>query len=224
MSADERTIALSVLGSEYAMLGAALGAAWSASLTRTSIFLGVLSAAGVAAGFAAQGGLEVRSFVALLLVVLPVLFFLGAATFIRLVQVQRESIVYIYGMNRIRLFFQQSAPGTRPYFVLPAHDDASALYRSPGTGMPLRPPRFQLAYLLVQTQGVVGVITAAIGGAFGALLLAGIDGTVAWLAGIGLFVLAVIGLFAYWQRSLNELLGSMRSISPTPTEEVGAPF
>lgn len=224
MTADERSTALAILGSEYALLGSALGAAWSASLNRTTIFLGVLSAAGVAAGFAAQGGIESGSFVSVALVVLPVMFFLGVATFVRLVQVQRESIVYIAGMNRIRYFFQQIAPKTRPYFVLPAHDDGSALFRSPGTGMPLRPPRFQLLYLLVQTQGVVGVITAAVGGAFGALLVARVAPDLSWPLGVTLFVVAAAGLFVYWQRSLTELMRSIRSVNPTPADEIGAQF
>lgn len=100
------------------MLMAAVAAAWSASLVRTTIFLGVLSAAGVALGFAAQGGVGGAAFNALALVVLPLLLFLGVATFIRLVQLQRESLVYITGMNRIRHYFQQTVPHLRPYFVL----------------------------------------------------------------------------------------------------------
>ena len=47
--ADELSEARAVLTTEYGMLMSALTAAWSASLTRTSLFLGVVSAAGVAA-------------------------------------------------------------------------------------------------------------------------------------------------------------------------------
>ena len=51
--------------------------------------------------------------------------------------VQRESMVYITGMNRIRHFFAETAPASRPYLVLPIYDDGPALYRSIGTGMGL---------------------------------------------------------------------------------------
>lgn len=34
-----------------------------------------------------------------------------------------ESMVYITGMNRIRHFFAETAPASRPYFVLPIYDD-----------------------------------------------------------------------------------------------------
>ena len=84
-SPDETQAAREVLITEYNVLMAALNAAWSASLTRTSLFLGVLSAAGVAFGFASQGGMGSSAFVALALVVLLLVLFLGVATFIRLV-------------------------------------------------------------------------------------------------------------------------------------------
>jgi hypothetical protein len=83
--------------------------------------------------------------------------FLGIATFIRLVEVQRESMVYITGMNRIRHFFHEAAPASRPYFVLPIYDDEPALYRSIGTGMRRNRPRFRLLHLTIQTQGIVGI-------------------------------------------------------------------
>lgn len=79
------------------VLMSALNAAWNASLTRTSLFLGVLSAAGVAFGFAAQGGMEASTFLGVALAVLLLVLFLGIATFVRVVQVQRESMVYLSG-------------------------------------------------------------------------------------------------------------------------------
>jgi hypothetical protein len=92
-STDDERLA-EVLGAEYSLLASALAAAWSASLTRTSLFLFSLSASGVALGFAAQGGIAQGPFRTFALVVLPVVLFIGVATFIRIVQVQRESIVY----------------------------------------------------------------------------------------------------------------------------------
>jgi hypothetical protein len=157
MTPEDRQAVSDVLGNEYTILMSALNAAWSASLVRTSIFLVALSAAGEALGFVAQEGLGSAPFTNLALVVLPLVLFLGIATIVRLVQVQRESLVYNVGLNRIRHFFQEVAPASRPYFVLPAHDDELARYQSIGTGMSRRPPRRRLPYLVVQTQGIVGV-------------------------------------------------------------------
>lgn len=206
------------------LLTAALSAVWSASLVRTSIFLGVLSATGVALGFVAQGGVASDDFRSFALVVLPLVLFLGIATFVRLVQIQREAIVYITGLNRIRFFAQQQAPASKPYFVLTAHDDDLAIYRSPGTGMPRRPPRYRLLYLAVQTQGIVGLMTAVVGGAFAALLAAPLGSTATWIAAIAVFVGLVAGQMVFWQRSLAELQSALHPINPTPPEEVGAPF
>ena len=224
LTPEQRQLLAQALSGEAALLMASLAAAWSASLVRTSIFLGVLSAAGVALGFVAQGGVGTDDFRAFALVVLPLVLFLGVSTFVRLVQVQRESVVYICGLNRIRHFMQQSAPHSRRYFVLPAHDDEAALYRSPGTGMNQRPPRFRLLYLVVQTQGVVGVMTGVVAAAFAGLAATAIGPTAAWLAAAVAFVLTLAALFLYWQRSLSELMASIRPISPTPPDEVGAPF
>jgi hypothetical protein len=91
-------------------------------------------------GFVAQAGVETGPFRGLALVILPIVLFLGVATFIRLVQLQRQSLVYVTGLNRIRHFMRQQAPASLPYLILPVHDDAAAVYRSPGTAMTRRPP------------------------------------------------------------------------------------
>ena len=232
LSPEELQRTAQVLTAEYGLLMGAVGAAWSASLVRTSIYLGVLSAAGVALGFAAQASPDGRAFETLALVVLPLVLFLGVATFIRLVQVQREAIIYITGLNRIRHFFQEVAPASRPFHVLPAFDDERALYRSLGTGMARRAPRQRFFYLIVQTQGIVGVVTGVVAGALGGLVAAQL-GTIAgsslaaeipWLAAAIAFGLTLVLLLSYWQRSLAELRAGIRPLYPTPPEEYDAPF
>jgi hypothetical protein len=69
------------------------------------------------------GGVDPSTFLALALLVFVLVLFLGIATFARLVEIQRELMVYIAGMNRIRYFFQEVAPASRPYFVLPMTTD-----------------------------------------------------------------------------------------------------
>ncbi|NJD29560.1 MAG: hypothetical protein FIA92_14875 [Chloroflexi bacterium] len=213
-----------VLTPEYGLLMASLGASWSASLVRTSIFLAILGAAGVALGFAAQTGVDSPTFRTLALVVLPVVLFLGIATFVRLVQVQRESIVIITGLNRIRHVFQLAVPEARPYYVLPAHDDIYGLYRSPGTGMPRRLPRFQLVYLVVQTQGVVGLVNGVVAGAIAALALEPFVPGALLLVGFVAFILTVAATFLYWQHEISELSAALRPINPTPPDEIDAPI
>jgi hypothetical protein len=224
MSPEERQVAGLAMTAEHTVLMVALGAVWSASLVRTSRFLGVLSAAGLALGFAAQAGVERTDFIILVVGALLVVLFLGVATFVRLVQVQREAVVYIVGQNRIRRFFVENAPALRPYFVLPIHDDAAALYRSVGTGMHRRPPRFPLVNMIAQTQGIVGVITGAVAASIVGLALSWTSPLVSWLAAAAALLLTVAVLFAYWQRSLAEIQAAVRPLSSTPADELGAPF
>lgn len=224
VESEETRRAHEVLATEYNVLMAALSAAWSASLTRTSLFLGVLTAAGVGFAFASQGGMETSTFLTLSLLVLILVLFLGIATFIRLVEVQRESMVYITGMNRIRHFFHEAAPASRPYFVLPIHDDEQALYRSIGTGMRRKRPRFRLLHLTVQTQGIVGIVTAVVAAGCGGLAASPAGSVVAWLVAALAFLVTMVTLFVYWHRSLADMRAAIRPIHPTPTDRLNVPI
>lgn len=215
------------LREEYDLLGSMLASVWSASLFRVSLFMGVVSAIGVALGFAAQaGGGFGSTFTAFALVALPLALFLGLATFARTVELQRESIVYITGMNRIRHAIADAVPATRPYFVLSIYDDAPGVYRSQGTGIRLRPPRFRLVFALVQTQGIVAVICAALAGAIGGLATAWFApaSAVVWAVVAVVFVVVLAALMVYWRRSIAELQAAIRPMFPTPPEATDAPI
>src|SRR5919197_5046444 len=172
-----------------------LASVWSASLFRVSLLLGVVSAIGVALGFAAQaGGGFGTTFMVFALVALPLALFLGLATFARSVELQREAYVYITGMNRIRHAMVDAVPASRPYLVLSIYDDALGVYRSQGTGIRLRPPRRQLVFALVQTQGIVAELCAALAGIIGGLATALFSTTLAWFVSPLAFLVAVLAL------------------------------
>jgi len=108
--------------------------------------------------------------------------------------------------------------------VLPAHDDERSLYRNIGTGMSRRPPRYRMIYMIVQTQGIVGVITAAVAAAFVGLGVAPYSTAAAWIVAALAFALALAALVTYWQRSLGELRASIRPLNPTPADQMDTPF
>lgn len=84
-TADQVALA-QALSQEYGVLSSMLASVWSASLFRVSLLLGVVSAIGVALGFAAQaGGGYGSTFTVFALVALPLALFLGLATFARTV-------------------------------------------------------------------------------------------------------------------------------------------
>lgn len=211
------------LREEYGILAAMLAAVWSASLFRVSLLLGVVSAAGVALGVAAQAGRGFGStFTVFALLALPLALFLGLATFARTVELQREAFVYIAGMNRIRHAIVAAVPASRPYLVLPIYDDAIGIYRSQGSGIRLRPPRFRLTFFLHQTQGIVAVICSALSGIIGWIAVARFDSTAAWVVAAAAFVLVLAWLVTWWNRSIAELQAAMRPMFPTPPEAIRA--
>ena len=213
------------LRTEYGLLSSMLASVWSASLFRVSLLLGVVSAIGVALGFAAQaGGGFGGTFKGFALVALPLALFLGLATFTRTIELQRESYVYIVGMNRIRHAIAEAVPASRPYFVLSTYDDAFGVYRSQGTGIRLRPPRFRLAFALSQTQGIVAVICAALAGVIGWIATAWIAVALGWVVAAIAFVVVLSALLAYWIRSVDQLQRAIRPMFPAPPEAKDAPI
>jgi hypothetical protein len=213
------------LRAEYGLLGTTLASVWSASLSRVSLFLGVVSAIGVALGFAAQAGDGFGgTFRIFALIALPLALFLGLGTFVRTIELQREAFVCITGMNRIRHAMVEAAPECRPYLVLSIYDDAAGVYRSQGTGIRLRPPRYRLVFALVQTQGIVAVICGALAGIIGGLATAWISDVGAWVVAAAAFVVVAGGLLRYWSRSFAQLEAAVRPMFPTPPEALGEPI
>jgi hypothetical protein len=220
----EHAVLSDALRDEYDLLATMLATIWSASLFRVSLFLGVVSAIGVALGFATQAGGGSDTFAVFGLVALPLALFLGLGTFVRTIELQREAYVYIAGMNRIRHAMAETVPASRPYLVLSIYDDAAGVYRSQGTGIRLRPPRHRLVFALVQTQGIVAVICGALAGVIGGLATAGLSSAVAWAVGGIAFVLVVAALLRYWSRSFAQIEAAVRPMFPTPPEAIDAPI
>jgi hypothetical protein len=217
-TAEELQAVAQVLSVEMGTLMASLSGAWSVSMSRVSILLAVLSAVIVALSFVAQGTGFGPEFVAFASILLPLLLFLGLATFVRVVQGTREAVVYVLGMNRIRHFFAEATPRSLAYLTMPIFDDESALARSAGGGMTRRPPRGRLRWALVQVPGVVAVIDAAVGGGLTALVVAWAGQPVAVVAVLAVmaFVVLLGVLLAYWERSVRELSAALEPRFPTP--------
>lgn len=225
LSDEERERVRQVLASEYPVLAGALSSVWSASLLRTSLFLAVLSAVGVALGFAAQaGGGTGEGFIVVALVALPLALLLGLATFARTVEIQREAVVYIVGMNRIRYFMSEAVPASKPYLVLSTHDDELGIFRSQGTGIRFSPPRYRLAFALTQTQGIVGAMSAALAGAIAGFATAPLGPGFTWTLAPAVFIITLVMLFRYWNRSYRQLQAALRPMSPSPPGALDAPI
>ena len=187
-------VRVQILATEHWSLLATRQLAWTEAFSRASLFLTVLSASVVALALVAQTGSE-HEFTLFAVVLLPVVLFLGVATFFRLSSINQEDLRLVAGMNRLRRGYLDVAPDLEPYFVTGSYDDAAGLARTVGLD-----GTFHRAFplqVLVSTPVIIGVLDAVIAG-----VLCGVGAGAAGLStgpatGLGVLGgLVVLGLLA----------------------------
>ena len=99
--------------------------------------------------------------------------FVGVATFMRLVAINREDVGWVVGMNLLRHAYLAAAPELRPYFVTGSTDDEAGIMATFGA----RPGPGSFAHELVTTPGVIAVVDGVIAGVLAAIVTmnAGLD-------------------------------------------------
>jgi hypothetical protein len=208
--------ALQILTTEHWSLLSARSLVYTEAMSRTSIFVAALTGAVVSLALVAQASGFGDAFVAFALVLLPVVYFLGVVTVVRLAQVNSEDARWMQGMNRIRHAYLELAPELEPYFVTSRYDDGAGVLQS---AMAMRsPPARTQAF--VAAPGVVAVVDSVVAGATAAVAGIGLDlGLAATLAlGAGFFLLSIASFVLWASRSVpktSELLDS-RFPSPPP--------
>ncbi|HXV93034.1 MAG TPA: hypothetical protein VD813_07035, partial [Pseudonocardia sp.] len=115
--------AVQILATEHWSLLATRSMIWNEALSRTTVFLTVLSAAVVSLALTADAAGSGPRTASLALALLPVVLFLGIATYTRLVQINDEDLAIVLAMNRLRRGYLIVAPGLEPYFSTGHHDD-----------------------------------------------------------------------------------------------------
>ncbi len=114
---------LQILSTEHWSLLASRSLAWNESFSRAGVFLTTLTGAIMALALVAQASAFGEGFTLFALVILPVVLFIGVATYIRLAASNYHEAMCVIGMNRIRAAYLQLAPELERYFVMSAHDD-----------------------------------------------------------------------------------------------------
>ena len=114
---------LQILSTEHWSLLASRSLAWNESFSRAGMFLTTLTGAIVALALVAQASAFGDGFTLFALVNLPIVLFIGVATFMRLGVANYHEALCVVGMNRIRAAYLELAPDLARYFVMSAHDD-----------------------------------------------------------------------------------------------------
>jgi hypothetical protein len=148
---------------EHFNLQAARSLTVSEANGRASIYLAAVSSNLIALAFIAQVSGLGAAFDAFALILLPVLAFVGAVTFRRLVQSSIEDMAYAHRIGLLRSFYLQLSPELEPYIVA-VHGT------SPGgsSGVTLAPSAWQLT---LTTAGMVAVVNSVVVAACAGLVL-----------------------------------------------------
>ena len=190
-----------ILASEHWSLLAARSLIWNEAQSRATVLLSVLSA----------------STIALALVLLPLVLFLGIAAHGRLVEINREEVELSLAMNRLRHAYLEIAPALGPYFSTGHHDDEPGLAATyMAGGVRLR----RSGQFLVNTPTIVATVDAALAAAIVVLgaRAAQATTTVAVVAGAVAFGVVWAALFLLQRRALDPLRRTTPRF-PTPPDE-----
>src|SRR6266566_3796724 len=222
-SAVPVAVRLQILSTEHWSLLATRSLTWNESFSRSSMFLSALSGAVVALALVAQASAFGEPFEVFSLVLLPVVFFLGAGTYVRLVQANLEDARWVAGMNRLRHAYLELAPELEPYFITSSHDDETGLSvtaaasggRDEDTGSS------NLLHGLVTTPVTIGIVDSMVGavmvGVVGGRLGSGMNGSLA--LGVITFLATFFVMARYYSHEYARFKRGNEPRFPTPDEK-----
>lgn len=212
----KRQQTLQILMTEHWSLLSARNLVYTEAMSRTAIFVAALTSSVVALALVAQATDFGDGFTAFALVLLPVVFFLGFVTIVRLGQLNWEDVTWLQGMNRIRNAYLEMTPELEPYFVTSRYDDDEGVLLS-SLAVPAVPSQMQG---FVAIPGVVSVLDSVVAGAIAAIAALALGtGTAPTVAvGIAGFLVALVGFVAFGARSVGRMRGNLVVRFPTPVE------
>ena len=219
---EPSALRMQILTTEHMSLLSSRSLAWSESFSRAGMHLSTLSGAMVALGLVAGIDHLGRAFVAFALLVLPVVLFVGLATFVRMGAVNYHDAMTVMGMNRIRGAYLELAPELEPYFVMGVHDDTAGV----SITMAIPPGSPHLLQVMSATPFVVNVVNAVVAAAFTATLLIGVLGfsiPIAIAGGVAVLALAIALQLRLVSHNMRRGRGSIRPIFPTGARATTGP-
>ena len=209
--------AAAIVSAEHWSLLAARTALLSEAQQRTSVFLAVVSAAIVASALLSDAtGFSTRA-LAVTVVLLSMVLFLGLTTYLRLVQINRDEKLAVLAMNRLRNAYLRLEPALRPHFTASPYDDRRGFEISyslvAATGDRSK------SYFLITTPTVVATIDADVAAAIAGLLLgrATTNAATLFAAGVVAFALVWSWLFLV-QRRMTDPMRDVTSRFPSPPD------
>jgi hypothetical protein len=211
--------ALTILTTEHWSLLSARSLVYNEAFARAGMFLTFLSASLVALALVSQGMGFDRDFLLLAAIILGFDLFIGLATLGRVASASNEDLRCIAGMNRIRHAYLEIVPDLERYLITSQHDDLAGVLSTYGEPSGDSPSMFLgVLHGLTTTDGMISIITCAIGGILGSVLalLAGAAPSVAIGVGLGTFTALVVAMSAAGYRNFTRFAARLGPRFPSP--------
>ena len=208
--AAARALRVQMLATEHWSLLATRSLSWNESFARAGMFLTLLSGATVALALVAQATQFGPAFVVFALLLLPVVLFVGLATYVRLLEINNEDYVWVRGMNRLRAAYLEIDPGLEPHFITGTSEEPDAIFRTFGTH-PTEPGSMDtgLFHGFVTTPTTIAFVDATLAGVLTAIVVTQLQKAMEFAAGAGVLAFFVVGAalayFGYRSQAMAHL-------------------
>lgn len=206
---------MQILTTEHWSLLASRSLAWNESFARAGMFLSTLSGAMVALGLIAGVDRVGDVFFVFSLVILPVVLFVGLATWIRMGAANWHDATTVVGMNRIRGAYLELAPDLEPYFVMGVHDDRAGVEVT----MALPPGMPSILHIVAATPFVVLILNGVVGGVITGIIvfrILGLEFLPVLAASTAVFVAVVVAQARIAAGNIRRGQRAFRPMFPTP--------
>ena len=192
--AARRALRVQMLATEHWSLLATRSLSWNESFSRAGMFLSLLSGSVVALALVAQATAFGDAFAIFALLLLPVVLFVGVATFVRLVEINNEDYVWVIGMNRLRRAYTELDPELARHFITGTTEDPAGVMLTYGT----HAGGSNLAHGLITTPTTIAFVDAMIAAVLASIALVQLMVSLAPVAGVGIVVFLAT-IVVLWQ-------------------------
>jgi hypothetical protein len=221
-AAARRALRVQMLATEHWSLLATRSLSWNEAFARAGMFLSLLTGAVVALALVAQATAFGAGFVVFALLILPVVLFVGVATYARLLEINNEDYVWVRGMNRLRGAYLDVDPEIAKYFITGTTEDAAGIFKTFGAE---EQASFDAEWFhgFVTTPATIGFVDAMVAAVLAAVVVVQLNpGTMipaAAAVGVVTFLVtsAVLGFWAYRSQAMAAL--TMEMIRGAKTSE-----
>jgi hypothetical protein len=207
LDAARRALRVQMLATEHWSLLATRSLSWNEAFARASMFLSLLTGAVVALALVAQATAFGEGFVLFALLTLPVVLFVGLATYVRLLEINNEDYVWVRGMNRLRGAYLDMDPGIADYFITGTTEDAVGIFKTFGSDeTSLDTGRF---HGFVTTPATIAFVDAMVAAVLAAIGVVQFDMSMQPAAAIGVVVFLLSGAALGWYGFRNQNMATL---------------